>query len=80
VPSLLADYVVTNGPVRYGIFAQHPLTDTTGRNRNNRPADTLFGYANYDINDLLQVFVNGGIVRTPVFDSNSINAGITRRF
>jgi hypothetical protein len=78
--SILADYVVDRGPLRYGLFAAHPLTDETGANGRNRPADTLFGYANRDVSDLVSVFINGGIVRSPNFDSNDITAGVTARF
>lgn len=78
--SVLADYVVDRGPLRYGLFAQHPLTNATGNNGRNRPADTLFGYGSYDLSDLVQVFVNGGIVRSPNFNSNDVTAGVTARF
>ncbi len=78
--SVLADYVVATGRARYGIFGQHPLTNSVGANGENRTADTLFGYYNYDASDLLELFLNGGLVRSSNFRSNDITAGATLRF
>lgn len=77
--SILADYQLNNGRLRTGLFAAYPLTNSTGRNNVNRPAKTLFGYANYQLTDLIELFANGGIVRSPDFDSNDITGGITFR-
>lgn len=74
--SLLADYVKTRGRSRFGVYAAHPLSNSTGFNGVNRPADTLFGYWQYDLNELMQLFVQGGIVRGPSFDSNDIAGGV----
>jgi len=78
--ALLADYIVERDRIRYGISAAHPLTERTGNAGTNRPADTLFGYLDYDASDLLTLFVNGGIVRAPNFDSNQVAAGVNLRF
>lgn len=72
----LADYVKTVGRTRYGVFLAHPLSENTGIGGVNRPADTLFGFLNYDVNEALQLFVNGGIVRGPNFDSDDITGGL----
>jgi tetratricopeptide (TPR) repeat protein len=74
--AILADYVKTQGRTRYGLFAAHPLSDNTGIGGINRPADTLFGFFNYDLSDALQLFVEGGVVRGPTFDSNEIHGGL----
>ena len=72
----LADYVKTQGRARYGVFAAHPLTSSTGVAGLNRPADTLFGFAQYDINAVLQLFIEGGVVSGPNFDSTSLAGGL----
>ena len=80
--ALLADFVKDQGRLRYGLYAAHPLRDSTGGGVGgpNRPSDTLFGFANYDLNDWLELFINGGIVRGPNFDSNEATLGATVRF
>src|SRR5690606_7035334 len=77
--ALLADYVVDQGRLRYGLFGSKSLTNSTGTAGTNRPSDTLFGFLNYDLNDALELFANGGIVRGPNFDSNSGTLGLTIR-
>ena len=72
----LADYVKSVGRTQYGVFLAHPLSNSTGTGGVNRPADTLFGFLNHDISDALQLFVKGGIVRGPNFDSNEITGGL----
>ena len=71
----LADYSKTVGKTRYGFNAAVPLTNSTGRNGVNRPADTLFGFISHDLGNSLELFANGGIVRSPDFDSDQINFG-----
>jgi tetratricopeptide (TPR) repeat protein len=80
--AILADYVKEQGRLRYGVYAAHPLSDSTGSGSGgpNRPSDTLFGFMNYDVNDVIELFVNGGVVRGPSYDSNEITAGATVRF
>ncbi|HEY0075897.1 MAG TPA: tetratricopeptide repeat protein [Abditibacteriaceae bacterium] len=78
--ALLADYVKTQGRTRYGVFAAHPLSDNTGIGGTNRPANTLFGFVQHDISDILQLFVEGGIVRGPNYDSNEITGGLSYWF
>lgn len=78
--ALLADYVKTQGRTRYGVFAAHPLSSSTGIGGTNRPSDTLFGFVQHDLTDLIQLFVEGGIVRGPSFDSNDITGGISIGF
>jgi hypothetical protein len=75
--ALLADYVKTQGRTRYGLFASYPLTSGTGPAGVNRPANTLFGFLQRDVSDLVQLFVEGGIVRGPNFDSNEISGGLS---
>ena len=72
----LADYVKTIGRTRYGVFLAHPLSNSTGVGGINRPADTLFGFLSHDLSDVLQLYVNGGIVRGPNYDSNDITGGL----
>lgn len=81
--ALLADLVKEQGRFRYGISAAHPLSDNAGGGGvggPNRPSDTLFGFANYDVNEWIELFVNGGIVRGPNYDSNQAALGATVRF
>ncbi len=72
----LADYVKTIGRTQYGVFLAHPLSNSTGSGGVNRPADTLFGFLSHDLNEDLQLFINGGIVRGPNFDSDDITGGL----
>jgi tetratricopeptide (TPR) repeat protein len=76
----LADYVKDTGRWQYGVFGSHPLTSSTGADGNNRPADTLFGFVTYELTDLVDLFLNGGVVRSPNFDSNQFTTGATVRF
>ena len=78
--SILADYLVDQGNTRYGLSAAYPLTGSTGTNGTNRPAKTLFGFVNYDLNEAIELFAQGGIVRTPEYRSNQINGGLNFRF
>ncbi len=78
--SILADYVVDQGATRYGLFAAYPITGETGRNDINRPAKTLFGFLNRDLNDALELFAQGGIVRSPDFRSNQVSGGVNLHF
>ena len=71
----LADYSKTTGKTRYGINAAVPFTNSTGRGGINRPADTLFGFINRDIGNSLELFANGGIVRSPDFHSDQVTFG-----
>ena len=73
--SALADYSNNIGKTRYGFNAAVPLTDETGSGGINRPSDTLFGYIARDIGNSLELFANGGIVRSPDFKSDQINFG-----
>lgn len=73
--SVLADYSNTRGKTRYGFNAAVPLTGSTGNNGVNRPADTLFGFISRDVGNSLELFANGGIVRSPDFDSDQITFG-----
>ena len=76
----LADYVKSIGRTQYGVFLAHPLSSSTGTGGVNRPADTLFGFLNHDLSDVLQLFVKGGIVRGPNFDSNEVTGGLNYWF
>ena len=78
--SVLADYSKTIGKTRYGFNAAVPLTNSTGNNGVNRPADTLFGFFSRDIGNSLEIFANGGIVRSPDFDSDQITGGVNLWF
>ena len=71
----LADYQNNIGKTRYGFNAAVQLTDATGAGGINRPADTLFGYISRDVGNSLELFANGGIVRSPDFKSDQINFG-----
>ncbi len=73
--SVLVDYSNNIGKTRYGFNAGVPLTSATGTNGVNRPSDTLFGYISRDLGNSLEVFANGGIVRSPDFKSDQINFG-----
>jgi tetratricopeptide (TPR) repeat protein len=78
--SLLADYVVNEGSTRYGIYGSYALTNSTGDDNLNRPADTLFGFLQQDLSDNVELFAEGGLVRTPTFRSNQISGGVNLRF
>ena len=78
--SVLADYSKIVGKTRYGFNAAVPLTGSTGNNGVNRPADTLFGFFSRDIGNSLEIFANGGIVRSPDFDSDQITGGVNLWF
>ena len=78
--SLLADYQNTLGKTRYGFNAGVPLTNSTGTNGVNRPADTLFGFVSRDVGNSLEIFANGGIVRSPDFKSDQITGGVNYTF
>jgi tetratricopeptide (TPR) repeat protein len=79
--SILADYVVdVGGSTRYGISGAYALTNSTGDDGLNRPADTLFGFLQQDLGDNLELFAQGGIVRSPTFRSNQISGGVNLRF
>jgi hypothetical protein len=56
------------------------LTNSTGDGGVNRPADTLFGFLQHDLNNSLGLFASGGIVRSPTFDSDQISGGVDLRF
>ena len=71
----LADYTVNRDRYNYGLSLGVPLTGRGGNN--NRAASTLFGFANYDISEAVQLFVNGGIVRSSDFNSRDLNFGTT---
>ena len=76
--SALIDYYKDTGRLRYGASASIPFTGRTGDD--NRPAKTLFGNVVYEANDFIDLFLNGGIVRSPDFDSNQFNGGVTVYF
>jgi hypothetical protein len=78
--SLLADYVVDAGLTRYGIFGAKSLTGATGAGNINRPADTLFGFFQRDLNNSLGLFASGGIVSAPGFHSKQIAGGVNLLF
>ena len=71
----LADYSKVVGKTRFGFNAAVPLTNSTGKNGVNRPANTLFGFINRDVGKSLELFANGGIVRSPDFHSDQITFG-----
>ena len=71
----LADYQNTLGKTRYGFNAAVPFTNSTGAGGVNRPADTLFGFVSRDIGKSLELFANGGIVRSPDFKSDTVTFG-----
>ena len=71
----LADYQNTLGKTRYGFNAAVPLTGSTGTGGVNRPADTLFGFISRDVGNSLELFANGGIVRSPDFKSDQVTFG-----
>ena len=73
--AVLADYQNNIGKTRYGFNAAVPLTSSTGAGNVNRPADTLFGYIARDVGRNIELFANGGIVRSPDFESDQINFG-----
>ncbi|WP_123580581.1 tetratricopeptide repeat protein [Abditibacterium utsteinense] len=78
--SILADYVVDQGDTRYGLFGAYPLTGATGNDGINRPAKTLFGFVNRDLNDALELFAQGGTVRAPAYHSNQVSGGVNFRY
>jgi len=78
--SLLADYVVAQGLTQYGLYGAKSLTDSTGPTGINRPADTLFGFVQRDLSEELQVFAQGGIVRSPSFHSDQLSGGVNVKF
>lgn len=82
VLSALADYTYNRDRLRYGLSLGVPLTNRNGSGGvyNNRAADTLFGHVNYDLTDLLELYLQGGIVRASNFRSNDINGGVNLRF
>ena len=71
----LIDYSNTTGKTRYGFNAAIPFTNSTGAGGVNRPADTLFGFVSRDVGNSLELFANGGIVRSPDFRSDQITFG-----
>jgi len=76
----LADYTVDRGKLRAGVSLAVPISgrsDAAGGGNNRRDSKSLFGYANYDLSELVELFVNGGIVRSSDFDSNDVTGGIT---
>gem|GEM_PF-4225990 len=82
VIAALADYVYSRDRLRLGVFASVPLTNRSGSGGvyNNRAADTLFGYLNYDLSDLIELYLQGGIVHASNFHSNDITGGVNLRF
>jgi hypothetical protein len=74
----LADLTISTGRSRAGLSAAYPLSDNGGDD--NRPARTLFGYYDYTLSDLVTVFINGGIVDAPTFESRELNVGGTLYF
>jgi hypothetical protein len=75
VLSVLADYQVTQRRLNYGVSASYPLSNDTGEDGINRPARTLFGFLNYDLNELIRLYLNGGVVDAPNFDSTEFALG-----
>ncbi len=80
--SILADYVVAQGPTRFNISGGYPLTTSTGGHGLNRPAATLFGSLERDLSDNFDVFIRGGIVRVPngSFHSEQVSGGLNLSF
>jgi tetratricopeptide (TPR) repeat protein len=78
--SALADYTYDRGPLRFGLSGAYPLSGRDSIGGINRPARTLFGYANYDVSRLLELFINGGVVDAPEFNSTQFNLGATYYF
>ena len=76
----LADYSKVTGKTRYGFNAAVPFTGSTGNGGVNRPADTLFGFISRDVGNSLEVFANGGIVRSPDFKSDQVTGGVNLWF
>jgi hypothetical protein len=58
----LADSHHQHGPVAAGLS---PRIRCDKRRDDNRPARTLFGYYDYNVSDLVTLFINGGIVDAP---------------
>ena len=71
----LADYTHDIGRTRFGLNASVPLTGNTGTGGINRPADTLFGFIAHDLSPSLEIFANGGIVRSSDFHSDQVTFG-----
>lgn len=78
--SILADYVVDSGSTRYGVFGSVALTNRTGADDSNRPADTLGAFLQQDLSNNLELFADGFLVRTPSFRSNQVSGGVNLRF
>jgi len=78
--SLLADLSGDTGRMRYGLSAGYPLSQSSGNGGENRPARTLFGYLDYDASELVTLFINGGIVDAPTFESRDVTLGGTLFF
>lgn len=78
--SALADYTVRRRGLDFGISAAYPLTGDQGAGGINRPARTLFGFVTYDVNDAFQLFLNGGIVDAPTYNSTDVTLGGTYFF
>ena len=76
----LADYTRDIGRTRYGFNGSVPLTGDTGAGGVNRPADTLFGFIAHDLSPSLEVFANGGIVRSDDFRSDQVTGGVNLWF
>ena len=57
-----------------------PFNSSTGINGINRPADTLFGFISRDVGNSLELFANGGIVRSPDFRSDQVTGGVNLWF
>jgi tetratricopeptide (TPR) repeat protein len=80
---LVADYTIDSGRFRAGLSTGIPLagrSDAAGGGDNRRDSKTLFGYMNYDLSELIELFINGGIVRSSTFDSNDLTLGANIRF
>jgi hypothetical protein len=77
--SVLADYAYNRGRLRYGLTAGYPISGR-GDDADNRPAKTLFGYVDYEASDIVTLFLNGGVVDAPNFESRDITLGGTLFF
>ncbi len=79
---LVADYTFGGARLNYGLSAGVPLyrTEDDEGADNRGGARTLFGFINYDINEAIQLFLNGGFVDAEDYNSTDFNLGATYFF
>jgi hypothetical protein len=81
--SLLADYVTIQHGFQMGLFAGYPIARDRGTGfAKHDPAKTLFGFVKYDLNEHLQLYLNGGAIDSPGFDLSFTDfvIGVNGRF